>query len=213
LAQKENDMLDCSRYHTIPALALAAALGLASSASAQVPVRVTNGERQPVPVVVTAPADVNVLSLPPLQSRPAATRMPFQREFYIEVPSGSLSASQSFMVPVGKRLVLEFAAGNTRLSDWEYVRLTLRTIAGGESVGHELAPTTYRRAFEGSDPPFTPDLVIGFSQLVRIYADPGSSVSLTFLRTENREARPGAVAASVSGYLVDCGPEPGCPVP
>ena len=206
-------MLDCSRYHMIPALALATTLGLASSTSAQVPVRVTNGADRPVPVVSTSPADVNVLSLPSLQTRPAATRMPFQREFFIEVPTGSITASATFMVPVGKRLVLEFVAGNTRLSDWEYVRLTLRTIAGGEGAGHELTPTTYRRGFEGSNPPFDPDLIIGFSQLVRIYADPGSSVSLVFLRTENREARPGALAASLSGYLIDCGPEPGCPVP
>lgn len=206
-------MFDFSRYASTPALALAATLGLASSISAQVPVRVTNGAERPVPVVSTSPVDVNVLSLASLQTRPTATRMPFQREFSIQVPTGSMSASETFMVPAGKRLVLEFVAGNTRLSDWEFVRLILRTIASGESAGHELAPTTYRRGFEGSNPPLHPDLNIGFSQLVRIYADPGSSVSLTFLRTEIREAGTAVLATSVSGYLVDCEPEPGCPIP
>jgi hypothetical protein len=208
-------MLANSR-RTTPVLTLAWALGMASWAHAQtpsVPVRVINGVSRPVPIVSTAPADVNVLSLPAVGSRPAPTRTPFQRGFFIQVPSGTMSASQSFQVPAGKRLVLEFVAGNTRLSDWEYVRLTLWTIAGGESVGHEIAPTTYRRAFEGSDPPVNPDLVIGFSQLVKIYADPGSSVSLSFLRTENREAGSAALTASLSGYLVDCGTDPGCPIP
>lgn len=173
------------------ALAVTLALAGASRAYAQpaVPVRVVN---------------------PPAA---APAKHPFQRSFFIEVPSGSLSATASFIVPAGKRLVIEFVAGNTRLSDWELVRLTLRTTAGGESAGHELTPNTYRRGFEGSDPPVHPDLIIGFSQLVRVYADPGTSVQLTFLRTENREISPAGLAASLSGYLVDCGPDPACPVP
>jgi len=210
----EAAMLDHDRRRTTLFLALALALGMGPRAYAQsvsLPVRVVNGASHPLPVVLAAPADVNVLTLPPVESRPAKT--PFQRELYIEVPSGTMSATQSFMVPAGRRLVIEFVAGNTRLSDWEYVRLTLRTIAGGESVGHELAPTTYRRAFEGSQPPYNPDLVIGFSQLVKVYADPGTSVNLTFLRTENREASPAGLTASVSGYLVDCGTDPACPAP
>ena len=184
-------MLDRRRCLAAGALALILVLGGVSRALAQpaVPVRVVN----PPPA---APA-----------------KQPFQREFFIEVPSGAFSASATFTVPVGKRLVIEFVGGTTRLSDWELVRLTLRTTAGGETAGHELAPTTYRRGFEGSDPAVNPDLVIGFSQLVRIYADPGTNVHLTFLRTENREISPAGLAASVSGFLVDCGPDPACPVP
>lgn len=91
--------------------------------------------------------------------------------------------------------------------------MTVATFASEELVEHELAPSVYRRDFEGSDPPITPDFQVRFAQPVKLYADPGSTVIVTAIRSENLEVTPTGFAVSLSGYLVDCGSDPDCPIP
>jgi hypothetical protein len=160
-----------------------------------------------------AAVNVRVVNQPTVRARLAPTRHPFQRGLYLEVPSGSLSASAQIEVPAGQRLVLEWVSGSTRVDDWELARFTVTTTVGTDLAEHEIAPTVYRRSFEGSDPPLTPDFVIAYSQRVQIYADPGTQVTVRVLRSENHELTPTGFLLSLSGYLIDCGDDPGCAIP
>lgn len=137
-------------------------------------------------------------------------RHPFQRDVSVLVPAGSLSASSGFQVPAGQRLVIELVTGFTRVHVAELVRLTVATQAGSGVVVHHVAPSVYRRELP---PGVAPDFMVTFSQPVRIYADPGTQVTVTAARSENAEITPTFFALSLSGYLVDCGPAPGCPIP
>lgn len=175
-----------------------------------VPVQVVNDANAAVPVVSTAPSEVHVLSLPAVQT---PSKVPFQRAFYIEVPAGTLFASTEFGVPAGKRLVLEWVGGSSRVSGWENVRLTVSTTAGGVDADHDVATNGYRREFEGSSPPLNADFMVRFGQMVKLYADPGSFVQIAASRSEILEVTPTGFAVSVSGYLVDCGDDPACPLP
>lgn len=215
-----------ARRRPTPLAALAAALLAAAAAAAPpdrqpvaparprgVPVQVVNDDATPVPVVSTGPSEVQVLSLPAVQALLLPSKQPFQRGFYIEVPAGGSTAGTEFEVPAGKRLVLEWVGGSTRVSGWENVRLVLSTTASGATVGHDVATNGYRRDFAGSSPPLNPDLQVRFGQVVKLYADPGTSVVVQALRSETLEITPTGFAVSVSGYLVDCGDDPACPIP
>src|SRR5688572_2489179 len=80
-------------------------------------VRVINTEADPVPVT----------GLVATQEVPF--RQPFQRNVSIEVPAGAAAASRSFVVPAGKRLVIEFVSGSTRIHVAELVRVNVVTSA------------------------------------------------------------------------------------
>jgi hypothetical protein len=156
---------------------------------------------------------VHVVNEPTVNARSLPHKQPFQRSFAIEIPSGTLAASQAFSVPAGKRLVIEWVSGTTRVAATELVRMTLSTTASDEFGVHQIAPSVYKREFPGTEPPITPDFVVAFSQTTKLYADPGSSVGITVIRSEVREITPTVFGVSVSGYLVDCGGDPECPIP
>lgn len=159
-------------------------------------VRVVNAPDEPVPITG------KVLLGP--------SKEVFQRDVSIEVPAGSLSHGTTFSVPSGKRLVMEFVSGSTRVDAAELVRVNVRTTAAGEVVSHTVAPSVYRRELPAG---ITPDFIVTFAQSLRLYADPGTTVTVTATRSENQEITPTFFALAVSGYLVDCGPSPGCPIP
>src|SRR5262249_34831779 len=127
------------------AVVLAALVGSALTASADPPsrdVRVINSAAEPVPVTGV------------IVAAPAAARQPFQQDVSILVPSGTLSASTTFSVPVGKRLVIELVSGSTRVDAAELLRVNLSTTVGGTTVSHTVPPVVYRREFSS---PITPD--------------------------------------------------------
>ncbi len=163
---------------------------------------VVNTSAEPVPVVGTLSGAVTAAIAP--------SKEPFQQDVSVLVDAGALSNTASFLVPLGKRLVLEYASGNTRVDDKELVRVNVATTAGGSSVTHTLAPEVIHRDFEA---PTTDDFIVTYGQTIRIYADPGTQVSVTATRSENAEITPTFFQLALSGYLVSCGTAPGCPIP
>jgi hypothetical protein len=144
---------------------------------------------------------VAVLSLAAAaDAAPRPRKTPFQRDVSISVPAGTLAGSTSFTVPAGRRLVLEYASGSTRVHVSELVRVEIRTTAGGATVTHVVPPSVYRREFEGT---VNPDFVVGFGQALRIYADPGTTVTVLAVRSENAEITPSFFQLAVSGHLVE----------
>ena len=183
-----------SRWNPIILLAAMSVAGVAASSTSTRSPEVTVGNTlaQPVPVNVISPV-----------------RSPFQQNVSVSIPAGSLSGSVSFAVPAGFRLVVEYVSGSVRVSDKELVRVNIATSVSGTSVSHTIANNVYRRDFEA---PVGDDFIVSYGQSLKLYADPGSTVSVTATRSENGEITPTLFALSLSGYLVDCGPVPGCPV-
>jgi hypothetical protein len=161
-------------------------------------VRVVNGVEEPVPVTGKVKAKLT------------AERQPFQRDVSITVPAGQLTHATSFTVPAGKRLVLEYASGFVGVSVSELVRVNVDTTVGADRVRHTIAPSVYRREFP---PDVQADFMMTFGQPLKVYADPGSTVLVMASRSENGWITPTTFSLALSGYLVDCGPAAGCPIP
>jgi hypothetical protein len=112
------------------------------------------------------PIAVNVANLP-LPTLPAdlvAPTQPFQMDLQ-PLSSTSSRASQNFTVPAHKRLVIEFVSAEVN----EYpsgsgAYTYLETTAGGQDVTYYLANTYESSARK--------------TQVVRIYADPGTTVTV-----------------------------------
>ena len=136
-------------------------------------------------------------------------RIPFQRDVAVEIPAGTASGTVTFTVPPERRLVIEYVSGSVRVGELELVRVNVHTTAAGEMVVHTLPNHTYRRDFP---PPTMSDLIVTWGQSLRLYGDPGSVVTVMATRSEVGEVSPTYFALSLSGYLVDCGDEPGCPM-
>ena len=162
---------------------------------------VVNTPAQPVPVVATITGPVTAAITP--------SKEPFQQDVSVLVDAGVLSNTVSFAVPSGKRLVLEYVSGNTRVDDQELVRVNILTTAGGVSATHTLAPIVFHRPFEA---PTHADFIVTYGQTVRIYADPGTQVSVMATRSENAEITATFFQLALSGYMVNCGTSPGCPI-
>ena len=175
------------------------------------PVKVVNTPDEPVPVtgITTITGDislapgtsvainntpnvnvVNTADAPVLErdvDNPA--RQPFQ---------SSTNFPSSFMVPGGKRLVIEFLSARVafpepcRMSD-----LTLSTVAGGQGAVYYFFPNTI-------DPVLRARAVV-VNQETRIYADPGTQVAVN----GERGCFAGGTlddyigTVTISGYLVD----------
>jgi hypothetical protein len=175
------------------------------------PVKVVNTPAEPVPVTGTTTITGDVTLAPgtsvainnsptvhvgnapdaPVPGRDVdnPARQPFQR---------SMSFPASFTVPSGKRLVIEVFSARVsfpepcRLSD-----LYLVTVTGGQTAFYYHSPTTI-------EPVLLPRAVV-VNQQTRIYADPGTSVTVN----AERACFLGGTfddyigTATISGYLVD----------
>ncbi len=184
---------------TVAALILCCHAGAAAAPPKEV--IVVNTAAEPVPVVGSITGAVTAAIAP--------SKEPFQQDVSVLVDAGVLSNTTSFLVPGDKRLVLEYASGSTRVDDKELVRVNVATTVGGVLVTHTLAPDLVRRDF---DAPTNDDFIVTYGHTVRIYADPGTQVSVTATRSENAEITPTFFRLAVSGYLVNCGTTPGCPI-
>jgi hypothetical protein len=117
---------------------------------------VVNGPTQAVPVQVVG----------------KVAAQPFQHQFALDWPDGTGLATGSYVVPAGKRLVIEYASMSAYLQpDGQsmFVRI-VTTVAGGDAF-HNLA--VQKQEDYGVLKQF------GAAHLVRIYADPGSSVRVS----------------------------------
>jgi len=120
-------------------------------------------------------------------------RHPFQHQFFCGTSPGSTSfCGDSFSVPAGKELVIEYLemrASESGGNNMDY--LTLGTTTGGTTQTHYYPPGTL----------ISPTLGRLNHEIVRLYADPGTSITLSGVATSTT----GAVGfvVGVSGYLID----------
>ena len=155
-----------------------------------VPVTGTVGITTNQPLPVTGSVAVTTTENDPLLVSDVnnIARQPFQRIMFL--PAGP----SSFVVPAGKRLVIEFASMNTSVdTGCRVIALTIQTTVGGTNAGFSLPPTHAMVPGRSFD-------TVG--QPVSIYADPGTQVSFsTFTQSTGSCNLLGSI--SISGYLVD----------
>jgi hypothetical protein len=122
-------------------------------------------------------------------------RQPFQRELQIAIPAGSNGASETFTVPAGKRLVLEYIAATVAVFPGQKGSLRITNTAGGTLASYDLH-------LEDEGVGFTGFAIFRVSQQIRIYADPGSTV--TVVVGSDGATLPVTIGelVTLSGYLV-----------
>jgi len=202
-------------------LAVLAALGTqqASAEKAEVDeVRVVN--TTPIPVTGTVSGTVglapgasvvvsNTAANPVKVTSVASAPQPFQYGGLCNVTgAGSFGLSciiPSFTVPAGKLLVIEYASAGGCVPAGQIVRLNIGTSVTGLyafSIFHDLTPTppastpTATSACNGAGTSRTMS-----GQTVRLYASPGTSVSLSLAR--NADVGSGNFDAQISGHFED----------
>ena len=105
----------------------------------------------------------------------------------------------TYQVPLGKRLVIEFASIRASLGRGEKMEAFVR---GGNAFRHALHPIVMNFQLTSA----THDIYVG-SQAMKLYAEPGTTVEVLVSRRD--AANTGAVSSdasvesSISGYLVD----------
>lgn len=151
-------------------------------------VRVVNGPSQPVPVRLGGPVAITTTAPLPVAVVGAPVPQPFQFTYH----SANPLTNQGFVVPVGKRLVIEHVSCSGSDTVDSLLAVEVHTRVGIETTPH-LCPFTVRAdmgrmAYAGSLP-------------MRAHADGGTRVGFQiygFGFTSSRLA-----FASLSGYLVD----------
>lgn len=129
----------------------------------------------------------------------ACCGLPFHHKVSITLPDGAGAGSDNLSLPLGKRLVIEFAtiSAFVPLGSGQKPFVVFQTTAGGVSLLHYLGAAT---------PMGTP--VVGnptdwfvASQKVRVYAEPGINV-ISVGRTGSVTGE-SIIDVSISGYLVN----------
>lgn len=159
---------------------------------------VANTAANPVPTTVTNTPTVAVASLPTVtvQDRDEPARQPFQHfgSFQIEAPA--FGDSDSFAVPAGKRLVIEYITfrSNILTGGNQIVSFSLSNQGGGSIGGFGFVPqTTIQSAVSTTG-------FIAHEQL-RAYCDPGTNVTVSAIR--NSSVGSDTVSYTVTGFFVD----------
>jgi len=114
---------------------------------------------------------------------------PFQRPFSLEWPDGQDLVTSTYTVPAGKRLVIEYASLSAYLqAEGQSMFVRILTTAGGASAFHNLA--VQKQEDYGVLKQFSA------AHLVRIYADPGSTVQVSAGRVPANSIANGTVTLS-----------------
>lgn len=140
-------------------------------------VNVVNNENRPIPVY-----DVD---------KPAI--QPFQEELNFNFDPAHTGGGSSFVVPAGKRLVIEFVSGNIHLEQGKATTFSISANVNGTTAPHRLLLNELW-------PWGIYSISYNVSQNMKIYADPLAEV---LVYVNNTEGGNGSVFVSVSGYLVD----------
>jgi hypothetical protein len=126
---------------------------------------------------------VILTNLHPVLASDAGNRLqqPFQAEL-CDTPSCVAAGQDTFSVPAGHRAVIEFVSGRCDVSE---STVFLSTKVNGITVAHNFVPVRTVNNLEGS-----------FSQVTRLYADPGTKVLLS-----GNVPSPTCVSVTLSGSL------------
>jgi hypothetical protein len=152
------------------------------------------GEKPPSPVEV-----VNTQANPvPIQDMDNPARQSVQHSCVCSIPGGSAIDTDSVLVPLGKRLVIEFVSVHALLPTGQIPEVQVFTgtgaLPGGTtSMGHQIA-LTGPLASAVTD-------IYQASQPVRLYADPGSEVLIHVARNQTGGAA--TFKVTWTGHLVD----------
>jgi hypothetical protein len=145
-------------------------------------VKVTNTASNPVPT-----RDVD---------NPA--QQPFQQDSVLSTPDGLLGADDTFTVPDGKRLVIEFVSFQ---GSWPAGQATTRLFIGVCNSGGGTCQTRFFFAAISQGPDFGGAALFTASSPTRLYADPGTEVTVSVRR--NAATGEGLANVALSGYLVN----------
>ena len=150
------------------------------------------------PATVNLPAGVSVLggAKATLSVNVNDAYQPIQRWVAGTITSTAISSTPAtlYVVPAGKRLVVERINGIVfPLSPGQYCSVAIITQVGGWRVAHTTPPSPGSGEFNAGG-------VVG--EQLRVYADPGTEVSMQAVRTESPSIA-ATIIVSFSGYLVD----------
>lgn len=121
-------------------------------------------------------------------------RQPIQSDTVLQMPDVTKDITGTlFHVPLKKRLVIEFVSAEVSILENEKFVMRIQTKLNGAIVNHFMAPN-----FVGKE--FNNDIFV-VSEQTRLYADPGTDVSIQIHR--NAGGGIGDIESSISGYLVD----------
>ena len=208
---------------SVPSRPVAQAMGAA-------PVFVTNPGSSPVPVSYPTTPTVNVGNTPTVNlgvgntvgingsvqvgntaTSPVLVRDVDNAARHAFVASGSLVISGTDLtspftpltiVPMGKRLVIEYVSVNVAAGAAQHLELRLITSLGTEYPIALGPPLTF-----GTGSLSTTD------HLTRIYIGPGGPTLGMILNRDTSSGGNAILNISIDGYLLDCGVGAGCPLP
>src|SRR5215207_4673536 len=141
------------------------------------------------------PTSVNVVNTPAVRDADNPARQPFQSELFLTGVPGSYGALQIAQVPAGKRLVIEHVAVSGVTPTGQRIFANLSTGLGSFIAHHPLVVHAQGTNENG-------EAEFAISQQVRLYADPGTAVTLYATRSST-SGMAVVLYATVSGYLVD----------
>ena len=179
----------------VTALIPALTRGQKSDAAPQPPtldVKVVNSTSEPVPIAGTINVG-NLVSNPlPVRDVDNPARQPVQGAATCSVFEGGSCQRAIYVVPAGKRLVIEYASMEAHVSDNRTPRMWIYTAIGGHEIRHFLPI-----------PPPVPGLGLTTSigQQVRLYADPGTGVGVSGVVDDSSGTA--VFKFNIYGYLVD----------
>jgi hypothetical protein len=123
-------------------------------------------------------------------------RHAFQVELDTLVPQGQGTASNSIMIPQDVHLVLEFASGNMITPPNGRMLVHIQTFVNGTVNSHFLVPTLQGPFGVNGDNFFVA------AQPMRVYADPGTTLTLITNLLGVASDGQAAAAVTLSGYVL-----------
>jgi hypothetical protein len=203
-----------SQARVVRPLAAAASILCLAVVAIVVPSRPANSQQEiqpveivntPLPVEAPAPLKVDITGVPVIDldgvpTVQVAPPEPFQASRRGILFSNEAEVSESFLVPEGKMLVIEYFTARTELSRGHRAIFSLSIQTNGSYTTHQMVSFGQGR-FDG---PTVFGDVFASSELTRFYADSGSEVFMNATRSST--ATTGVlvfVTWTISGYLVD----------
>lgn len=146
-------------------------------------VTVRNTSSQPVPIAGT------------VSNADEPARSPYQDGFGFELANGITTERALSPLPADKRLVIEYFSATATVPSGQTGFFFIKTRAGGVTALHTVpAVASFQdSAFPGSD-------LLVAAQSIRLYADAGTSPTVSFRRSSGAGAA--SYSAFVSGYFV-----------
>lgn len=167
------------------------------------------------PVAAENPKPVEVVNSPTVQVGNAAGqpvpvrdveqhgRQFFRQGLNCTAFPGDFFCGARFFVPASKLLVIETISVGASFPSGQRGATTCTVGSFPPEFAYSV-PLQHAYSLPNND-------YYGGLEPVRLYAGPGEQVLLSFFRSHGAQSAIGSM--TVSGYLVDCGPGPGCPIP